>query len=254
MSNSSNNDQSPSTLTGMRNGELPLQTIGNHVNFKSNEEGNKINQARAGTVRTNANYTSVVKESFVKEKTPDRDDSTMQRSNPASTEATNTVNYALIVRGDYASKGSMKLEYYEPSFSMDKGKFVGKYPQEMIEEGISQWKETITGYFVGTGIPFHMVKDRIRWLRGVKGSIKMFVQNSVYNFTVEDLKERDKVLERGPWHIVGKYFMVQKWDPYNEVDVSKIKSIPIWVKFLNLPEHCWTVKALSQYNRKARLP
>ncbi|KAF6171443.1 hypothetical protein GIB67_014812 [Kingdonia uniflora] len=119
----------------------------------------------------------------------------------------NNVDYASIVRDTYACKGKCRLEFHEPEFNMDKGKFVIKCPKEILEEGMAQWKDTITGFFVGS--------------------------------------ERDKVLEDGPWHLAGKYFVVQKWDPFSSVDVSKIQSIPIRVKLINLPKHCWTAKALG---------
>ncbi|KAF6174858.1 hypothetical protein GIB67_026346 [Kingdonia uniflora] len=83
-----------------------------------------------------------------------------------------------------------------------------------------------------------MVRDRIRGLCGVKGPLSLTMQNSIYTFTFGELKERDKVLEEGPWHIAGKYLVVQQWIPFNNTDASKIKSIPIWVIFLMFLSIC----------------
>ncbi|KAF6140716.1 hypothetical protein GIB67_035143 [Kingdonia uniflora] len=134
------------------------------------------------------------------------------------------VSHAWEITNNYSSKGKIRLDYHEPSFSLDKGKFVVKLPQEVIDEGISKW---------------------VRALWGVKGTLSMSMQNQVYNLKFGDLEERDKVIEEGPWHIGEKYFMVQKWKAFSDIDVSKLNTIPIWVKFFNLPKHYWSSKALS---------
>ncbi|KAF6149347.1 hypothetical protein GIB67_016885 [Kingdonia uniflora] len=91
----------------------------------------------------------------------------------------------------WAVDSSMSEGMVDSSMGEGMGKFVLKLPKEVIDEGISKWQDTITGYFVGSGIPFYM------------------------------------------------------WKAFSDIDFSKLNTIPIWVKFFNLPKHCWSSKALS---------
>ncbi|KAF6134210.1 hypothetical protein GIB67_008025 [Kingdonia uniflora] len=135
--------------------------------------------------------------------------------------------------------------YHKPEFNLDEGRVVVRCPKEVIEEGIELWKDTIVGVFVGTSLPFSMVRDNIKAIWGIKETLTITMKNSVHHFTFGDHKEREMVLDDGPWHVADRYLYVQKWKPFESITSTSFEKIPIWVKFRNLPRHCWTHKALG---------
>ncbi|KAF6171247.1 hypothetical protein GIB67_036915 [Kingdonia uniflora] len=116
---------------------------------------------------------------------------------------------------------------------------------EVIEEGIKHWKNTIVGYFVGTYVSFYAVRDKIKEIWDIKGSLVISRKDSVFFFIFGDHRERDKVLQGGPWHVGDRYLKIQKWSPFASIEDEKIEKIPIWVKLMNLPKHCCIHNALG---------
>ncbi|KAF6150832.1 hypothetical protein GIB67_020915 [Kingdonia uniflora] len=143
------------------------------------------------------------------------------------------------------SKGKHRLKYHKPYFNPVDGSAVVRCPREVIEEGIELWKDTIAGHFVGAYVHFYTVRDQIKDIWDIKGPLTISRKDSVFFFTFGDSKERDKVLEGGPWHVGDKYLKVQKWSPFTSIEDDKIERTPIWVRLMNLPKHCYTHNALG---------
>ncbi|KAF6135098.1 hypothetical protein GIB67_040409 [Kingdonia uniflora] len=71
---------------------------------------------------TTMNYASALKGTFQKQ--------TME------VEDEGDVSYASVIRGTYSAKGKYRLEYHEPSFSMERGKFVVKMSSGCVLRGL----------------------------------------------------------------------------------------------------------------------
>ncbi|KAF9612274.1 hypothetical protein IFM89_038844 [Coptis chinensis] len=54
-----------------------------------------------------------------------------------------------------------------------------------------------------------------------------------------------QVLEDDPMHITGNLFVIRQWSQEVEAQKSKIKTLPVWVKLMNLPKELWTDDGLS---------
>ncbi|KAF6167470.1 hypothetical protein GIB67_031671 [Kingdonia uniflora] len=139
----------------------------------------------------------------------------------------------------------IRLEFHKPEFSLKEEKLIVRCSKGILNEGIEMWKDTITGFFIGAKIPFYVVRDRVRALWGIKGTLSMSMQNSIYSFTFEDLKERDAVLRKWTLSHCWEVFHSNKWDPSMSIDINKIQTVPIWVKFIDLPKPYWTARALG---------
>ncbi|KAF6156127.1 hypothetical protein GIB67_024097 [Kingdonia uniflora] len=73
-------------------------------------------------------------------------------------------------------------------------------------------------------------------------------KNELYSFTFGDLKEKDSVLERGPWHIGGRYFAVRKWDPYIASDAMLpvlLANLFALTKLLKTAQGCLMLKCVE---------
>ena len=47
-------------------------------------------------------------------------------------------------------------------------------------------------------------------------------------------------MENGPWYIAGRPIILRVWQPGMEMLNIQLKSMPIWVKFYNIPLEYWT--------------
>ena len=59
--------------------------------------------------------------------------------------------------------------------------------------------------------------------------------NGFYIFRFRDRDAREWVLENGPWYFVGRPIILRTWKPGMEMLNVQIPSLPIWVKFFNIP-------------------
>ena len=56
---------------------------------------------------------------------------------------------------------------------------------------------------------------------------------------------RDWVMESGPWYIAGRPIILRVWQPGMEMLNIQLTSLPIWVKFYNIPLEYWTNTCLG---------
>ncbi|KAK1261263.1 hypothetical protein QJS04_geneDACA018017 [Acorus gramineus] len=93
-------------------------------------------------------------------------------------------------------------------------------------------------------IPFLQFLQRL-WK--LKGEFKLLLQGNGFFLVQFNLaEEMTKVLEGGPWTMANRPFIIQKWSPEIRLEQAKLTTIPIWVKFPNLPLHLWTPSALGR--------
>ena len=69
--------------------------------------------------------------------------------------------------------------------------------------------------------------------------------NGLYLFRFRDMVARDSVMENGPWHIAGRPIILRLWQLGMEMLNIQLTSIPIWVKFYNIPLEYWTNTCLG---------
>lgn len=64
-------------------------------------------------------------------------------------------------------------------------------------------------------------------------------------FKFENAKDRDLVLQNGPYATYGAPWMMKEMSPYLKFDEKCFCEVPTWVKFLNLLLECWGDEGLS---------
>nr|GEZ04642.1 hypothetical protein [Tanacetum cinerariifolium] len=60
------------------------------------------------------------------------------------------------------------------------------------------------------------------------------------------------IIDDEPWLVRNKLLVVQKWDLNLDMEVTKPKSIPLWVKLLNVVMKAWTVREISTHFKLSR--
>ena len=142
------------------------------------------------------------------------------------------------------TKSNGQLLYSKPH--RNAGKIVVKPYEEAALEGIDMWKGCLVGQFLDKRLPFPVVRSLVNKLWGKKEipDISM-TDNGLYFFRFRDLDARDWVMEYGPWHLAGRPFILRAWRPGMDMLNIQLSSIPIWVKFYNIPLEYWTNTSLG---------
>ena len=142
------------------------------------------------------------------------------------------------------SKSNGQLLYSKPHRT--DGKIMIKPPEEAVMEGIDMWKGCLVGQFPDKRLPFPVVRSLVNKLWGKKEMPDISTtDNGLYFFRFRDLDARDWVMESGPWHLAGRPFILRAWRPGMDMLNIQLSSIPIWVKFYNIPLEYWTTTSLG---------
>ena len=141
-------------------------------------------------------------------------------------------------------KSCSPLAFYSPTI-VD-GKVTITPPAEAVVEGVGLWEGSLVGQFFDKRLPLHVVRSLVERLWG-KHEIPEIstTDNGLYIFRFKDLDARDWVLENGPWYLLGRPIILCFWKPGMEMLNVQITSLPIWVKFFNIPLEYWTVTSLG---------
>ena len=141
-------------------------------------------------------------------------------------------------------KSCSSLAFYNPS-KVD-GKLTINPPPEAVAEGMSIWEGSLVGQFLDKRLPLHVVRSFVERLWGKHELPEIFItDNGLYIFRFKDIVARDWVLENGPWYMAGRPIIIRFWKPCMDMLNVQITSLPIWVKFFNIPLEYWTVTSLG---------
>ena len=136
------------------------------------------------------------------------------------------------------------LSFYNPS-TVD-GKLTINPPPEAVAEGVGIWEGSLVGQFLDKRLPLHVIRSFVERLWGKREIPEISItDNGLYIFRFRDPVARDWVLENGPWYMAGRPIIIRFWKPCMEMLNVHITSLPIWVKFFNIPLEYWTVTSLG---------
>ena len=130
------------------------------------------------------------------------------------------------------------------------GRLLSTPPAEAVAEGIGLWEGSLVGQFFDKRLPLHVVRSFVERLWG-KHEIPEIstTDNGLYIFRFKDMGARDWVLENGPWYLAGRPIILRSWKPGMEMLNVHVTSLPIWVKFFNIPLEYWTATSLGYIAR-----
>ena len=125
------------------------------------------------------------------------------------------------------------------------GKKIIQPPAAAVLEGVEFWEGSLVGQFFDKGLPLHVVRSIVDRLWGKHELPEISTTEGMYIFRFRDPKARDWVLENGPWNFAGRPIILRFWKPGMEMLNAQLTSIPIWVKFFNIPLEYWTATSLG---------
>jgi len=142
-----------------------------------------------------------------------------------------------------SERSSEKMQYFAPQKSG--GKTIVCPPDDVVAEGINNWKASLVGQFLDKPLPFFLVKKSVAIMWKDFGEVEVFsLENGMFIFRFLDGSVCDEVLESKLWHIANKPLILRKWKPGMQVLKLTLTSIPVWVNFLHLPLEFWSPSCL----------
>ena len=135
------------------------------------------------------------------------------------------------------------------------GMIVAKPPKEAVNEGIDMWKGCLVGQFLDKRLPFAVVRSLVNRLWGKREMPEISTtENGLFFFRFRDPEARDWVMDAGPWHLAGRPFILRAWKPGMDMLNIQLSSIPIWVRFYNIPLEYWTSTCLGHIASTVGIP
>ena len=145
------------------------------------------------------------------------------------------------------------LQFYMPHCT--DGKIIAKPPVEAVNEGIDMWKGCLVGQFLDKRLPFPVVRSLVNRLWGKREMPDISTTESgLFFFRFWDPEARDWVMNAGPWHLAGRPFILRAWKPGMDMLNIQLSSIPIWVRFYNIPLEYWTSTCLGHIASTVGIP
>ena len=152
-----------------------------------------------------------------------------------------------------SAKTGAPLHFHKPHCA--DGKIVARPPAEVVNEGIEMWKGCLVGQFLDKRLPFPVVRSLINRLWGKKEMPDISTtENGLFFFRFRDPEARDWVMDSGPWNLAGRPFILRAWKPGMDMLNIQLSSIPIWVKFYNIPLEYWTSTGLGYIASTVGIP
>ncbi|KAK1272493.1 hypothetical protein QJS04_geneDACA015180 [Acorus gramineus] len=112
---------------------------------------------------------------------------------------------------------------------------------------MEQWGKAIVGYIIGTSPVYTPFLQFLKRLWKPKGGINLMLKgNGFFMVNFDNEEDLQEVLEGGPWTMASQPFVIQRWTPHTRMELERLTSIPIWVKFPDLPLHMWSLECLNK--------
>ncbi|KAL7181458.1 hypothetical protein ACSBR1_040364 [Camellia fascicularis] len=134
----------------------------------------------------------------------------------------------------------MSLKYYPPK--LDQDKIVVEMPPS---SPMVKWEACLVWYFIDKNLPYTLIKNNAFNMWKNKGLVDILKNDDGFIFFM--FENRDcciDVLEGGPWY----------WHRMMKFSKEDKKTIPIWVKFYNIPLEYWDGNGLSRITSAVGVP
>ncbi|KAK1281888.1 hypothetical protein QJS10_CPB22g00697 [Acorus calamus] len=169
-----------------------------------------------------------------------------QRINiPPPTVCEESKSWSSLFTSPSSKKANTSIDFYAPT--IDGPQKLAILEEEEVAEAEASWGNILVGYVWGITPVFTPFLQFIKKLWRPKGEITLSMQGNGFFMICFDLAEDlTHVIEDGPWSMANRPFVIQKWNRSIRLERERLNSIPLWVKFPNLPLHFWSPTCLGK--------
>ncbi|KAH0706289.1 hypothetical protein KY289_011365 [Solanum tuberosum] len=128
---------------------------------------------------------------------------------------------------------------------MKNGEKVIELKKEEIDKPIEELTQSLILYVVGESPTIAAMEGYITLQVNTMSKPKVYYHNDAY-FLVRfaNMDDRNKVLYSGPHFLDNQPIIVKVWSPEFHFNKEVLQTVPIWVKYPNLPLSCWSKDSL----------
>ncbi|KAL0908257.1 hypothetical protein M5K25_022742 [Dendrobium thyrsiflorum] len=122
-------------------------------------------------------------------------------------------------------------------------------------EGTSLWNLSLVGYSIGQRPYYERLLASMNKLWSLKDSLSLLsLAEGFFLLKFTNLDDYNMVFSGGPWFLLGKPFIIQKWYSKFKPKRDEFASIPLWVKILDVPLALWTPSEISKITSYIGIP
>ncbi|KAG5620014.1 hypothetical protein H5410_005232 [Solanum commersonii] len=161
--------------------------------------------------------------------------------------------WASFFNSNRMSAKGMGLNYINPI--MRNGEQVIELKKEEIEKSTEEWKQALILYIVGESPTIAAIERCIALQVNTVSKPKVYYHNDGYFLVrLANLDDRNEVLYSGPHMMNNKPIIVKVWSAEFDFNKEVLQTVPIWVKYPNLPLSCWSQDSLSRISSGLGVP
>ncbi|XP_028074447.1 uncharacterized protein LOC114276809 [Camellia sinensis] len=135
---------------------------------------------------------------------------------------------------------------------MDQDKIVVEMPPP---SPTVKWDACLVGYFIDKNLPYTLIKNNANNMWKHKGLVEILKNDDgFFFFMFENHDCCIDVLEGGPWYVSGFLLILKQWHRMMKLSKEDKKTIPIWVKFFNIPLEYWDGEGLGRIASAVGVP
>ncbi|CAL5443148.1 unnamed protein product [Camellia sinensis] len=118
-------------------------------------------------------------------------------------------------------------------------------PIKISKKGFFHWENALVGYFIDKRFSFHYVKTWAEkfWRNLLEDVVS--IDNGFFIFKVKSEEAMDTILENGPYYVGARLIVIKKLQPLLKLTKCEFSSVPLWVKFYNVPLELWSEEGLG---------
>ncbi|KAI0502609.1 hypothetical protein KFK09_017564 [Dendrobium nobile] len=124
-----------------------------------------------------------------------------------------------------------------------------------LTEGKSLWTTGLIGYSLGLRPYYERLLKAMQKLWTLKGSMTLLsLADGFFLLKFSTVEDLELILEGGPWFLLGKQFILQRWSPKFKPKRDESTPIPIWIKIVDFSLALWTPTGISRIASYVGIP
>ncbi|PKU80578.1 hypothetical protein MA16_Dca011702 [Dendrobium catenatum] len=157
-------------------------------------------------------------------------------------------SYAANVSASSFKPATFPVSFFSPSQKLS-------FKADDLSEGKSVWNSALIGYSLGPRPYYERLLKAMQRLWTLKGSMKLLsLADGFFLLKFSTEEDLEMVLSGGPWFLLGKPFILQRWSPRFKPKRDESTPIPIWIKIVDFPLVLWTPTGISKISSYIGVP
>ncbi|PKU78977.1 RNA exonuclease 1 [Dendrobium catenatum] len=150
------------------------------------------------------------------------------------------LSYAANVAAPATKTPSFPVSFFSPGQKLS-------FKASDLSEGKDIWNSALIGYSLGPRPYYERLLKAMQKLWPLKGSMSLLsLADGFFLLKFTSSEDLESVLSGGPWFLLGKPFILQRWSPKFKPKRDEASPIPIWIKIVDFPLALWTPTGISR--------